>query len=147
VKIYDINEFLMRVVSEGKSIALLSLDIEGIDAEVILDVNWGVLNFYRLSFEYLHLGAKTEGVLRHLAANDCIFIGRGVDSGGFDFMYEKVNFVGSTKGLQLQPMALSFGGPIATIDEVDLNFFAVTRIIGKTFKKVVSRSIISWFKK
>ena len=91
VKTRDLAVFLNEVVGPEKMIALLSLDIEGIDAEVILDVHWQSVNCYRLSFEYIHLAEKTQAVLRWLGQAGYQFIGRGIDASGFDFMYEKNN--------------------------------------------------------
>ena len=47
-------------------IELLALDIEGIDAEILLDLDLSKLNLKYLSFEHLHLGNKKASVLNHL---------------------------------------------------------------------------------
>ena len=90
VETLDLHTFLNDVVG-SKKIDLISLDIEGIDAEIILAVDWKKINCQYLSFEYLHLGSKTEPVLKHLAACGYIFVGRGVDYRGLDFMYENIS--------------------------------------------------------
>lgn len=113
VNTYGINELLLDVIRDSSQITLLSLDIEGIDAEVISAVAWDNINFYRLSFEYLHLGQNTEAVLRHLGRCGCICIGLGIDVGGFDLMYENENFHTLDKVKGLPPMSLAFSGPLS----------------------------------
>lgn len=85
----DLESFLNQHVGD-KEIELLSLDIEGIDAEVILDTDFNKINLKFLSYEYLHLGDLEKNVARHI--NDCkmTFRGRGVDHNGYDLLYEKM---------------------------------------------------------
>ena len=90
VKTQGLKKFIDEVIGADNKISLLSLDIEGIDAEVILDTDWKNINCEKLSFEHLHLGRQQEEVLRHLGRAGYIFIGNGVDVNGFDFMYEKL---------------------------------------------------------
>lgn len=40
----------------------LLLDIEGIDAEVLLTFNWGKYNIKRIEFEYIHLGQYSYNI-------------------------------------------------------------------------------------
>jgi len=47
-----------------KNLDWLLLDIEGIDAEVILTFNWESYNIKRIEFEYIHLGIYTETIER-----------------------------------------------------------------------------------
>jgi beta-1,4-mannosyl-glycoprotein beta-1,4-N-acetylglucosaminyltransferase len=47
-----------------KNLDWLLLDIEGIDAEVILTFNWQNYNIKRVEFEYIHLGTYTETIER-----------------------------------------------------------------------------------
>ena len=58
-------------------ISLLALDIEGIDAEVLLDINLSNLKLKYISFEHLHLGNYKEDVLNHFKNNNYEFLGLG----------------------------------------------------------------------
>jgi len=84
----DLSSFLNETLGHDE-IELLALDIEGIDADVILDTDFNEMNVTFLSFEYIHLGNKEKEVTRYL--NDCnmVFRGQGVDHNGFDYLYEK----------------------------------------------------------
>jgi hypothetical protein len=80
-----LDNFISEVTSE--EIELLSLDIEGIDAEVLLDINFNNLKLKYLSFEHLHLDENKENVLNHLNNNNYHFLGLGVDYHGYDYLY------------------------------------------------------------
>jgi hypothetical protein len=82
-----LEAFIRQVTTE--TIELLSLDIEGIDAAVLLDVQFDEVNVSYLSFEHIHLGDARERVLHHLSTNNFDFVGQGVDHNGFDYLYVK----------------------------------------------------------
>jgi FkbM family methyltransferase len=88
VKTKNINNFLQEIINE--EIELLSLDIEGIDAEVLLSIRFDLLKIKFLSFEYIHLGNKEIIVKEYLNNNNFKYIGKGVDHNGFDYLYEKI---------------------------------------------------------
>ena len=88
IEVKNIEEFLKDVTKE--EIELLSLDIEGIDAEIILDLNFENVKIKYLSFEYIHLGKEKEKVLDHLKKNNYEYIGEGVDHNGYDYLYKRV---------------------------------------------------------
>lgn len=71
-------------------IELLSLDIEGIDAEVLLDINFSNIKVKYLSFEFIHLGQRESDVIKHLMVNNYVFIGYGADHNGYDYLFELV---------------------------------------------------------
>jgi len=91
VPILSINQFIERFIGAAH-VSMFALDIEGIDADIILDINWKRLNVFRISFEHLHLEGQMSSVLRHLGHNDYMFIGGGLDVNGFDLMYENRRF-------------------------------------------------------
>lgn len=82
-----INSFIKDVVGKD-TIELLSLDIEGIDSEILLDLPVN-LNLTFLSFEFIHLREKESLVNNYLEQNNYKFIGDGVDHQGFDKLYMK----------------------------------------------------------
>jgi beta-1,4-mannosyl-glycoprotein beta-1,4-N-acetylglucosaminyltransferase len=85
------TKYLENFINETtrEEIELLSLDIEGIDSEVILDLNFNNINIKFLSFEYIHLGDNEQNVLSHLKDNGFKYIGKGVDYNGYDYLYTK----------------------------------------------------------
>jgi hypothetical protein len=70
-------------------IELLSLDIEGIDSEIVLDLKLDNIKVKYLSFEYIHMGDKLEDVKKHLENSNFEYIGKGVDYNGFDYLYKQ----------------------------------------------------------
>jgi len=82
-----ITEFLSDV-SAGP-IDLLSLDIEGIDAEILMEIDWQSLQCSLVSFEYIHLGNNACTVYRALRRGGYWRVGSGMDHRGYDLLYAK----------------------------------------------------------
>lgn len=89
IPVKHLEEFINEVTKE--EIELLALDIEGIDAEIILDINFNNLKLKYLSFEYIHLENKRDEVLNYLKNNNYKYLGKGVDHNGFDYLYINSN--------------------------------------------------------
>jgi FkbM family methyltransferase len=87
INVKTLENFINEITKD--EVELLSLDIEGIDAEVILDLNFDNIKINYLSFEYIHLGNKTQNVLSHLSNNNFKYIGTGVDHNDYDYLYKK----------------------------------------------------------
>jgi hypothetical protein len=85
IPVRQLENFINEVTTE--EIELLALDIEGIDAEVILDINFKNLKLKYLSFEHIHLGEYRNNVFNHLKINNYEFLGLGIDHNGFDHLY------------------------------------------------------------
>ncbi len=85
IPVKQLDNFISEIVSD--EIELLALDIEGIDAEIILDINFNNIKLKYLSFEYIHLDEKRNAVLNHLNNNKYTYMGLGVDHNGFDYLY------------------------------------------------------------
>ena len=85
VPVKQLDTFISEVTSE--EIELLALDIEGIDAEVILDIDFNNLKLKYISFEHLHLGEQKDNVLSHLRNCNYKFLGSGIDHNGYDYLY------------------------------------------------------------
>lgn len=90
VESIDLKTFILSVTLGGPVI-LLSLDIEGIDAGVILDTDFSSMNVSLISFEHLHLGNKSKMVAKHLSKCGFKYAGVGVDHNGYDHLYRKVS--------------------------------------------------------
>ena len=87
VNIQCLEDFISSVTKE--EIELLALDIEGIDAEVILDLNFNNIKLKYLSFEYIHLDNNEQAVISHLTTNNFKYLGKGIDHNGYDYLYVK----------------------------------------------------------
>ena len=85
IPVKKLENFINELGSD--EIELLSLDIEGIDAEIILGMNFNNLKLKYLSFEHLHLGHNRDSVLAHLNNNNYKYLGLGCDYNGFDYLY------------------------------------------------------------
>ena len=85
IQVKQLEIFINEITTE--EIELLALDIEGIDAEVLLDINFNNLKLKYISFEHLHLGNYKENVLNHFKNNNYEFLGLGVDTNGYDYLY------------------------------------------------------------
>lgn len=83
-----LHEFLDTHL-DGVHLDLLSLDIEGIDAEILLTTDWERVDCARLSFEHLHLGDALDAVVDRLTGSGFSFAGNGVDHNNFDFMFAR----------------------------------------------------------
>jgi len=90
IPVKQLEIFINEITTE--EIELLALDIEGIDAEVLLDINFNNLKLKYVSFEYIHLGNYSEDVLNHLKNNNYEFVGLGVDTNGIDYLYINERF-------------------------------------------------------
>lgn len=84
----DLGLFIDQIIGNNK-IELLSLDIEGIDAEVLLDTNLTEINVNYISFEHLHLGEDKQKVISHFQNSGYIKVGNGIDHSGYDWLYQK----------------------------------------------------------
>lgn len=73
---------------------VIAVDMEGIDGEVLLDVDWSDSPCRRLSFEYVHLGEDAKNVYRGLSRSGYVRTGWGL-GGRFDLIYEKPDSISS----------------------------------------------------
>ena len=89
IPVKQIEKFINEVTTE--EIELLALDIEGIDAEILLNLNFNNIKIKYLSFEHLHLGNSKEDVLNRLKNNNYEFLGLGIDHSGYDYLYINKN--------------------------------------------------------
>jgi hypothetical protein len=89
VETIDLLGFLSSIVG-GRKVELLSLDIEGLDAEVILDTDFSAIQARLLSVEHLHLGVQADEVISHLEKGGFVRRGLGVDHNGYDWLFEKL---------------------------------------------------------
>lgn len=93
VDIYCITllDLVTRAIG-NEEIELLSLDIEGIDDEILLDTDWNKINCKALSFEHLHMSDETMAKVRnHLNSAGLFYSGEGVDVHGYDSIFRRTS--------------------------------------------------------
>lgn len=88
VQVLKLSDFLTKILG-NRAVDYLALDIEGLDAEILLNTDFSKLNVANISFETLHLGDRDEAVLAHLAACGFEHAGLGFDVHGWDMMYRR----------------------------------------------------------
>ena len=81
-----IQDFLDSAVASSP-VEMLALDVEGIDAELVLAINWQKLNCQKVSLEWLHLGEQASVVTNTLITAGYKFMGNGLDHNGYDHLY------------------------------------------------------------
>jgi hypothetical protein len=86
----DLKTFLDQV-TRGDKIALLALDVESLETEILLETDFSSINICFLSFERLHLGARELEVMTHLSNCGFEFVGSGVDHNGYDVLFKKLD--------------------------------------------------------
>ena len=94
-----INEFKIKTVSvnnlfkdyiKEKNIDYLSIDLEGIDFEILMSINLNEYNIKNISIEYLHLNKKQKKQLvNYLLKYGYSYCGFGYDFNNFDFLFKK----------------------------------------------------------
>ena len=94
-----INEFKIKTVSvnnlfkdyiKEKNIDYLSIDLEGIDFEILMSINLNDYNIKNISIEYLHLDKKQKKhLVNYLLKYGYSYCGYGYDINNFDFLFKK----------------------------------------------------------
>ena len=94
-----INEFKIKTISvnnlfkdyiKEKNIDYLSIDLEGIDFEILMSINLNEYNIKNISIEYLHLNKKQKKQLvNYLLKYGYSYCGFGYDFNNFDFLFKK----------------------------------------------------------
>ena len=72
----------------------LSIDLEGIDYEVLMSIDMKKFNIKNISIEFIHLTSlEKKRMVNHLNQNGYSYIGYGYDHNNFDFLFTKKKFV------------------------------------------------------
>ncbi len=94
-----INEFKVKTISINNlfksyikqiNIDFLSIDLEGIDFEILMSINFNAYNISNISVEHLHLTKEQKRLLiNHLLKYGYSYCGFGYDHNNFDFLFKK----------------------------------------------------------
>jgi FkbM family methyltransferase len=90
VQCLTLEDFINYYIG-SENIEMLALDIEGIDAEIILEIDFCKINCKYLSFEKLHLLDNKKYVFEKLALEGFKFLGNGLDHNGYDYLFQKTS--------------------------------------------------------
>ena len=93
VQSQKINDFLIEK-TKSEIIEYLSIDVEGIDYDLLMDIDFDKLKIKNISFEFIHLNeVQIKNVFNRLIKNGFTYSGKGFDINGFDLMFKKkINF-------------------------------------------------------
>ena len=84
-----INDFLKDEVGLEK-IEYLAIDAEGIDFDIVMDLDLKKFNIKNISIEYIHLDRqKIIKLFNKFLNNGYSYIGKGFDTNGYDLMFKK----------------------------------------------------------
>lgn len=89
----NINEFNSLVLAKDEYVRMYSIDVEGMDSEIIFDFDFSQIFCEYFSFEYLSLGNKEKDVLSKLRKDGFVFDGIGVDVHGYDWLFRHNVFI------------------------------------------------------
>lgn len=89
----NINEFNRFVLQPNEYVKVYSIDVEGLDSEIIFDFDFNEINCEYVSFEYLSLGDKEKQVIKKMTDNNFQFDGRGVDIHGYDWLFRNKTYM------------------------------------------------------
>ena len=89
IKSKNVNEFFYENFNK-KKIDYFSIDIEGSDYEVIMNLNLNKYDIQNISLEYLHLKKnQKEKILKKLIKNGYSYFGFGLDVNKIDWFFKK----------------------------------------------------------
>jgi len=92
IEALNINEFIKKYV--GNKIDYLSIDLEGIDYNILMKIDLLKINIENISIEHLHLSKKEKKIMtKHLNNHGFSYCGNGYDHQNFDYLFKKKKIV------------------------------------------------------
>ena len=98
VRSQKINDFLIEK-TKLENIEYLAIDVEGIDYDLLMDIDFDKLKIKNISFEFIHLNEEQiKNIFNRLIKNGFTYTGKGFDINGYDLMFKKkINFFSKLK--------------------------------------------------
>ena len=88
IKGLNINDFFAKFV--GKQIDYLSIDLEGIDYQILVNIKLSEINIKKISIEHLHLSKnEKKNLVIFLNSFGYSYYGSGYDHNNFDYLFIK----------------------------------------------------------
>ena len=92
VKAISINKFFEKYVN--CEIDYLSIDIEGLDYDVLMSIDFNKFSIKNISIEYLHLKKlEKKNVINFLSNQGYSYCGFGYDHNNFDYLFKKKKII------------------------------------------------------
>ena len=92
IKALNINEFIEKYINN--KIDYLSIDLEGIDYEILMKINLLKTSIENISIEHLHLNkSQKKKMINHLNKYGYSYCGNGYDHQNFDYLFKKKKIV------------------------------------------------------
>jgi len=89
VQAIKINDFLEKNFSNLK-IDSFSLDVEGFDFEIFMDIDLNKFQIYQFSIEYFHLNKmQKQKIIKKFIENGYSYYGFGIDHNNLDWLFVK----------------------------------------------------------
>ena len=82
-------DLLIEEIRRETSLELLAIDVEGMDVEILLSMDWASADFYAVSFESPHMGDGESVVHQRLHEFGYVSAGVGLDLNGLDSLVLK----------------------------------------------------------
>ena len=92
IKALNINEFIEKYISN--KIDYLSIDLEGIDYEILMKIDLLKTSIENISIEHLHLNkSQKKKMINHLNKHGYSYCGNGYDHQNFDYLFKKKKII------------------------------------------------------
>ena len=92
IKALNINEFIANYVSNR--IDYLSIDLEGIDYEILMKIDLLKTSIENISIEHLHLSKSQKKIMiNHLNKHGYSYCGNGYDHQNFDYLFKRKKII------------------------------------------------------
>ena len=92
IEALNINEFIEKHINN--KIDYLSVDLEGIDYEVLMKIDLLKTSIENISIEHLHLNkSQKRKMINHLNKHGYSYCGNGYDHQNFDFLFKKKKII------------------------------------------------------
>lgn len=86
----------IRTVRKDLALELLALDVESMDADILMSLDWNEFAFHSLSFESFHMGVMENEVRNRLCSFGYCAAGVGLDANGLDSLFIRPHSVRSS---------------------------------------------------
>lgn len=86
-------DLLIEQFRQGRSLELLGIDVEGLDADILMSMDFADINFQAISFESVHMGGLESTVRQRLQSYGYVPAGVGLDVHGLDSLFLKPNSI------------------------------------------------------
>ena len=89
IKTVKINDFMNNNFT-NKKIDFFSIDVEGLDFQILMEIDLNKFDIMNISFEYLHLSVGEKGkIIKKLIDAGYSYNGFGIDHNDFDWTFKK----------------------------------------------------------